>query len=199
MNQNLLFLFQSEPALPPDPNVWLTLAEAKAFCRVDIATDDALITALIAAARDFIEDMTSQVLEPETRVFAFDRFDAAIVLPVAPVRSITSITWLDDTGAAQVLAPSAYRLVERNGEWRVYPAIAATWPTATSAEAAVMVTAQVGPASRDALADGLRQAGQMIVANWYENREGVSIGETAADMPFAVKALLASKRLRWIA
>ena len=44
----------------------VTLAEAKAWCRIDAADEDALLSALIAAARLQVESLTGRALVTQT-------------------------------------------------------------------------------------------------------------------------------------
>ena len=69
----------------------LALADAKAHCRVDHTDDDALITALIVAAREQAEHETGRALVTQTWELVHDAFPEAFVLRKPPVASVTSI------------------------------------------------------------------------------------------------------------
>jgi uncharacterized phiE125 gp8 family phage protein len=92
----------------------ITLAEAKAHCRVDFTDDDALLTSLITASRAVIEDychvslvqksitLTIEAAESLRSIYAqpfqvrqnFNEFE----LPYGPVRSVDAVTSIDSDG-----------------------------------------------------------------------------------------------------
>lgn len=49
--------------------------------------------------------------------------------------------------------------------------------------------------NRMLLDDDIRMAMLLLIGHWYANREAVSIGETASEVPMAVSALLQSYRI----
>ena len=110
----------------------VTLAEAKAWARIDTADDDGLLAGLIAAARQAAEEYLRRSLVTQTWRLTVDgeaggrgewtpgvydlpvnHFDAAlpdaIDLPRGPVQSITAVTTYDAANAAAVFAPAGYR------------------------------------------------------------------------------------------
>ena len=50
-------------------------------------------------------------------------------------------------------------------------------------------------ADRLLLNDDVRTAMLLLIGHWYANRESVVVGETAAQVPFAVEALLQPYRI----
>jgi uncharacterized phiE125 gp8 family phage protein len=68
----------------------ITLADAKLHLRVDDDTDDILIEALIAAARDYCERFTGLALTAQSLEYIIDGKDA-IFLPISPVASVESV------------------------------------------------------------------------------------------------------------
>lgn len=91
------------PAVEP-----VLLVDAKAHMRVDIADDDALITGLIAAARQYVEDLTGRRLITQKWRLYLDRFTRDEVTFVAFnrlfVRSVFDI-------AANHLTPESTRVI----------------------------------------------------------------------------------------
>ena len=78
----------------------VTLAEAKAFLRVDVTAEDAFITTLITAARLHVEGTTGRALISQTWRVGLDCWPESreVVLPIAPLISISAITVFDDDG-----------------------------------------------------------------------------------------------------
>ena len=95
-----------EPAVEP-----VSLAEAKAHLRVDIDTEDAYISALIVAAREYCETYLDETMLNTQYVMKLDMFPVEIELPRPPMAqggTFTAVTityTLDRTGdRARMLA-----------------------------------------------------------------------------------------------
>jgi hypothetical protein len=72
--------------------------------------------------------LISQVWEYSTAGFPWG-YDPFIRLPVEPVQSVDSITYVDRAGVMQTLAPAAYELGGAGGVY-LWPAYNTTWPVA---------------------------------------------------------------------
>lgn len=81
----------------------LTLTEVKLHLRVENTDDNALITALIVAAREQAESITARALCTQTWELVLDAFPEACVLRHSPVQSVTSVDYIDTDGASQSL------------------------------------------------------------------------------------------------
>jgi uncharacterized phiE125 gp8 family phage protein len=180
------------PALEP-----VTLSEAKLHVRVDGSTEDALITALIVAARQLVEEQSGLALITQTWEIRLDAWPALLYLPRAPLLGVTSVTYTDDAALTATLAATAYTL--RTG---TQPGSllfdADLLPTVTLADVAgvkVRYTAGYGAAAAN-VPQAIRQAILLLVGHWYANREAVGAG-TLAPLPMAVDALLAPYRNWW--
>lgn len=88
------------PAIEP-----LTLAETKEFLRVEVADDDALITSLIAAARNHVESETRRALITQSWRLVFDCWPGIGRIDVrpAPLQSIVAARVYDSAGAAHTI------------------------------------------------------------------------------------------------
>lgn len=115
-----------------------------------------------------------------------------ITLPRAPVRSVTSVTYLDATGNTVTLDPSRYA-VTTGAPGRVAPAFGTVWPATLPQIGAVRVrfVAGYGP-DASAVPDNVKAAIRLMVGHWYENRESVVVGPgiTCNELPQAVDHLL---------
>lgn len=174
----------SAPAEEP-----ITLTEAKAHLRVDGTTEDTLITSLITAARRRCEAFTRRKFVTQTVVLRRSRLGPAIMLPVAPVQSITSIVYLDTANASQTLAADQYRLDESVLPPRIVPSHLASWPATLSEPDCVDVTLVVGYGDASAVPEDIKTAIKMVIASMERDREGQhGLPEMARDllMPFVV-------------
>ncbi|MBN9305642.1 MAG: hypothetical protein BGO82_04010 [Devosia sp. 67-54] len=126
----------------------VALAEAKAFCRIDGSDEDALVAALIVAARLQVESLTGRALVTQTWRLTLNCAPRLVALPVLPVASLL----VAPDGA--VLQGDAVLLAE--------PVDALS----------IDYTAGYGAAA-DVPAD-LRQAVLTLVAYWYEHRDALT-------------------------
>lgn len=145
----------SPPAVEP-----VSLDEAKLQCRIDsdLYDDDDLVSALITAARQYVEEVCGRALITQTWRLALPGFPGAtgvlgvpvygvdpLALPGTPVagsvafryalrltrgivKSITSVTYVDGTGTTQTLDPASYILSADQWEATLTPAPGTMWP-----------------------------------------------------------------------
>ena len=186
----------------------VALADAKTWLRVDAATEDAAIGALIVAARMLVEATTRRALVTQSWRAVLDRWpftsaaDGSLAilasppsaaqpevrLPLAPVASVSAIRVYDANGQPQSLAASTWRLAGAPDQARLVFSAPPPQPGRTAAGIEIDIVAGYGVAS-DAPAP-LRQAILMLVALWYENR-GDGATALGATVPLAIAALLA--------
>jgi len=98
----------------------LTVAQAKAWCRIDTNADEALVTALIRAARTFAENRLRRSLLTQTWCLTIDSFPGpslmgvpwgveytlpghAIILERPPIQSITAVKYIGLDGIQYTL------------------------------------------------------------------------------------------------
>ena len=83
----------------------VSLAQAKAFLKIDDDAEDALITTLIGAARLHVEGVTGKALLAQSWRIVLDAWPETgwVKLPVMPLIAVSAITALDDNGASHAL------------------------------------------------------------------------------------------------
>jgi uncharacterized phiE125 gp8 family phage protein len=195
MNIKILARGTSEP---------VTLAEAKLHLRVDLSNDDALITAMISAAREMVERYTSRTLIYTAYRLTMDNWPYDIELPRSPaieaaanlVTGIAYITprirYYDGDGNQQTMTYAAGDfevLLDNNPPLLVLPP-SGIWPvTYPLQRGAIEIDwiAGYGSASTG-IPELLRLAIMMLVAHWYEHREAV--GSFGSEVPLAVDSVL---------
>lgn len=170
----------------------VTLAEAKTHCRVDGSDEDTLITGLIAAATNYVEQYTGRAIGAQTWRLTQDTFSDNILLPMGPVQSISSVQYYDTAGVLQTVASSVYTLdADSDPAWLVRNANEA-WPATLNGINAVRVTYVTGYATIPA---AVKQAILLLIADWYNMRENTTLTTNQpTEMPHAVTALLANFR-----
>lgn len=190
------------PSLVTAPSADLIdVTAAKEHLRVDHSDDDDLIAGLIAAATAHLDGWggtLGRCLINQTWRETFRCFPPCDRLRVrlAPVGSVTSITYRDAADVEQTLSTAAYAgpFTDALGAY-VRLRNDAVWPSTYDRDDAVSITyvAGYGAAPSD-VPQGIRHAVLLLVGHWYANREPVNIGNIASALPFAVDALLASHR-----
>lgn len=89
----------------------VTLAQAKAFLRVEHAADDGAIAVAISAARQYAEHYLRTALLPQTWDYVVANPESLTVrLSVGPAQSITSLSLTSESGDVSVVNASSYRL-----------------------------------------------------------------------------------------
>lgn len=173
----------------------VTTAEAKSHLRVSIATDDTLIDTLVVAARQWFEAATWRKLVAGTETEYFDTFPNIIRLKNPPLRDVTSIKYYDLDDAQQTLGATLYQedIVTEPG--RVRPVSGQSWPSTYDRMNAVEVIYDAGYVNAAAVPQSIKQGILMLVAHWYENREGVA-DVIMREIPLAVKSLAATNSVR---
>jgi len=172
----------------------VALALAKQHLRVDHDDDDAMIAAIIAAARAYCERFCRRTFPTATLRLTLDRFPAgggAIRLPYPPLVSVSSLTYVDGSGVTQTLAASAYSVDAASAPGRVVPAYGTVWPATRGHVNDVAVTYVAGSA---ATPPAVVQAMLLLIGHWYEHREGVVTGTISTTLDLAVDSLLWSER-----
>lgn len=181
----------SGPATEP-----ISRDEAKAAARIEVGftEDDSLIDAMIAAARRTCELATGRAFITQTWDWKADAFPdcSEFELPLAPLVSVSSVTYLDADGASQTLSASTGYQVSTSG---VLPRIAlapgASWPT-TEADRldAVTIRAVHGYGAASAVPAPIARAVALLFATLYDQREDFVIGNLAHEVPVASRNLL---------
>lgn len=170
----------------------VTLAEAKLHLRVDFDEDDALILALISAARQAAETITGRQFITARWKMVLDRFagqegmvnscdsnfslpNHAILLFKCPVQTITAIQYLDMNGAMQTMPPAHYVLETACEPARVTPVFGQIWPVSLPQIGAVNVTFDAGYGSSQDVPEGIKSWIKIRVGSLYAHREEIAV------------------------
>ncbi len=154
----------------------MSLAEAKLHLRVDVDDDDALISSLIATARQAAETLTGRQLISARWKLVLDAFPwGEILLAKCPVQSIVSIQYLDMNGLSQMLPSSDYVVDTACEPARITPVFGKTWPPTLPQIGAVTVTFDAGYGAASAVPEGLKSWVKLRVGSLYAHREEMSI------------------------
>ncbi|HEY8593306.1 MAG TPA: head-tail connector protein [Sphingomicrobium sp.] len=165
----------------------VSLAQAKAWLRVESEDEDALISGLVRAAVRHIERATGKKLVQRIVSQVAAGFPSrGLRLWYGPAAEMLSVDYDDGAGAAQVLTD--FRLVEGAGA-QLLPAYNSAWPSAAAGAGSVRLQYVAGYDPTE-LPPELTQAALMLVAHWYMNREAVNVGNITTELPLGVEALI---------
>jgi uncharacterized phiE125 gp8 family phage protein len=183
----------------------VSLDELKAAMRIDFDDDDALLTALLLAARQRAEDITGRTLVTSTWTYFLDSFpfgwqtdlaparstmnrfinwwaySQAIRIPRGPLQSVESIQYLPGTSGPYVtLDPSNYMIDTASAPGIVYPAPNYYWPLNNYAQHnAVQINFTSG---YTVVPEPIKVAMKLMATYWYENKVDSALVPKVAEM-----------------
>lgn len=183
---------------PASPLV--TVAEARRDLKVDLPDDDGLIEDLIATAESLLDGYSGELGRAlVTQVWRQDLpcFPASgvIHLPLAPVRVVSSITYWGLDGVARPLSAQVYSgVLKAASDPYIKLAYGQSWPATYPRDDAVSVTFEAGYGAPGDVPAAIRRAALLIVGHLYENREAVTVGGPAYELPFGANRLTSNFR-----
>jgi uncharacterized phiE125 gp8 family phage protein len=112
-----------------------------------------------------------------------------IFLPLPPVVSVTSITYLDADRVDGTFDPENYYLTGVGATTGAFVSLAggASWPAVFDGPEALTVRFVSGYSR---VPEGIIQGLLLLIGHWYNNRESVISGTIAEELPLTTKALL---------
>jgi uncharacterized phiE125 gp8 family phage protein len=180
----------AQTTAPTDEPV--TLADMKEHLRVELHDDNDLITDLMRAAREHVEDFTNRQLMLATWTYTLRTFPGSriIELPKAPLSSVTSIKYDDDDGTEQTFSSDYYSVYTNTEPGYVELDQDYNWESTYGDSQDVTITFVAGYATAAAVPFQLKHAIKLLVAHWYEHREAVIDGMPPQTLPIGLDRLL---------
>lgn len=119
-------------AVPPMAEP-VSLAEAKAYLRVDTADDDGLIATLIIAAREYCEGFQNRAYITQTWQLWLDSWPegSEIRIPRPPLQAVNSVKYYGADNTEYVLSPADYIVDNKSEPGRIVLAYGKSWPGIT--------------------------------------------------------------------
>ena len=188
-------LSKTAPAQEP-----IGLEEMKDWAREDSADNDATIAGNLIAARRWVETFTHRALITQTFVYKIDTFPGPITtvieLPGGNTQSVTSIAYLDTTGASQTWDSANYDSDLVSEPALIGLAYNIDWPSIRLWGLPITITYVAGYGGDPGdVPEELRTAIKMIAAELGENREESIIGAPIMGVPFNAKRLAEPYRI----
>ncbi len=187
----MALVLTAAPAAEP-----ISLAEVKAHLRVDAGDEDALLSALIVAARTFIERTLGVALITQGWSYFLDFWPRAgcITLPIRPVQAVGAVKVHDGGGGSVTLDTASYAVDVLSDPARLV--LTGALPPAPSRALNAFEVAFTGGYGDEAgdVPGPIAQALKLLVAHWFERREPVVLESSAQEVPTMVAALLSPYR-----
>lgn len=187
------------PAVEP-----ISLTEAKMHLRLavtdvdaaDYTAEDAAITRVITQAREYVEHQGLHSLITQTWDFYLDAFpDQNIIrLPLPPLQSVTSISYIDADGADAVFTD--FEVLTHSGKIKKTYGVA--WPAIyPESEIVIRFVCGFGTDGEDVPAR-LRGAMFLLINHWHENSSETiaKYGVVSERIKLGVDALINEFRLK---
>lgn len=157
--------------------------------------EDTLLTALIQAAREQVEDYTRRALLTQTWYLYLDEFPDVdfIKIPLGNLASVTSIKYKDTDGTETTLTATTDYLVETNGDQcgRIVLPDGCTWPTDSLYPSnPITIEFVCGWTAAASIPSKITTAIKMLAMDMYEHRDAKEQGNVIVNR--TVDRLLAS-------
>lgn len=161
-------------------------------------TADPELLSWLTAARQHVETFTHRALITQTWDLSLDGFPESdwLCLPMAPLVSVTSVTYVDANGVTQTWSASLYTVDAPTGPHarpgRLAPAFGQCFPVTRDQPNAVTVRFVAGYGAASSVPGPIKSAMKLLIGHWWLNREaGVNPTRGSGDiLPFGVDSLL---------
>ena len=165
----------------------MTLDDIKKFVgQEDVEDDDTLLESLIVTARqelDAKDGWLGRALCTQTWDWKLDAFpvatnqnpDGALIVPLPPLQSVTSITYVDTDGDSTTWSSSEYQVDTTSQPARIIPAYGYSYPSTRTQLNAVTVRIVVGYGDETTVPEAIKQWMRHRVHALYDNRNSESM------------------------
>lgn len=169
----------------------LSLADVKAWLKVETTADDDLIGSLRDAALLHCEDQTNRSFLSRAAAIAAPSWQAIRRLPVGPIEGTVALVYYAENESTTTVLPSTEYTAKTLGDvlyisYRTAPPVVDPYRY----DAVNLTSSKFGTAAAT-LPDAVRTAALLLIGHWYENRQAVHIGTRIYETPMAVRSLLA--------
>jgi len=179
----------------------VTLDAATSFCNIDDddTASEALLQDLIIPAvvqlLDGPDGIMNRALLRQTWDMSLHRFPSGscLLMPLPPLVSVTSISYIDTAGDSQTWSSSNYTVDTSREPGGIFPAFNQSWPATREQANAVTVRFVAGYLEVPA---PLRLAVLSLVSHYYQFREPTIIGTVIGEIPDHVDRMLKPWRMR---
>jgi uncharacterized phiE125 gp8 family phage protein len=178
------------PPASPIPSL-ISLADLRAFLAISDAENDANLTRAAKGAVAMIDgrEGIGYAVLTQTWRLTLDCFPPVIILPGAPIKSVTSITYVDGDGYSQTLNLADCRIELGIEPATIIPAYGLYWPTTLAITGAIKIDYVLGEETGATVNARLMDCICLIVGMRDKFTEAVGSADLRA-LPFGVQAML---------
>ena len=158
----------------------------------------------VAAATNYLEVISNRRLMTQTWKMFLDYFpgEGIISVPYSPLVSVTHIKYTDINGVQTTFPATEYGVSTARTPGQILLEYQKDWPTKTlRVTDPIEIQFVCGWPDQASVPTPIKQAIRMLASHFYEHRESVVIGTTAAvdekELPMAASALIAPFRV-WL-
>ncbi|MGM0561053.1 MAG: head-tail connector protein [Pseudomonadota bacterium] len=188
------------PAIEP-----VSVAQLKAFCRIDHDDSDDLVEALGTSAREYVEQALGRTFLTTTyslKLPAFPSHGERIELPRGPLQSVEDVSYTNKDGSTTPVEETDYHVAGVGNVLGMVPSLSpkTRWPDDVADEPeAVAITFKCGyGANASDTPQRLRLCIKALTAWWFEQREPGLVASNANEVPYHVGRLINSAKT-WLA
>lgn len=181
--------------VPPEDDL-VSVTEAKAHVRYTGTAEDTAIGIQLAAAIEQCELVARRAFVTQTLAARYWSWphSGSLPLPRPPLQQVASVKYTTADGVTHTLPATDYVVyLTEPGLLVLKPT--ANWPSAVLMPGpAIVVELVAGYGDPVDVPVRYKQAVLLLFGTWFANREHVTIGTVAREMPDAVRALLLTDR-----
>lgn len=170
----------------------LDVPTLKNHLRIEGSDHDARLIDIADHVGDWLETHLDRALLTSTYEYRLDFFPfREIELPVAPVQSVTSVQYVDTSGALVAWDAAKWDLDNHDDTGRAFirPAFGEVFPTPRNDHNVVLVTFVAGWADTSKIPESIIRGGLLLAGHLFENTEAAAPVQLH-DVPWGVRALL---------
>jgi uncharacterized phiE125 gp8 family phage protein len=160
----------------------VSLTEAKAHLKVDINTDDTLITNLIIASTQLSEEYTNRFFINTIINQTCTTFLDLKSLFKSKVVSVTHVKYYDSDNTLQTLDAANYVVNNQFEPCQINLVVDGSFPDIADRIDAIECKYIVGYGAASDVPNAIKQAILLTIGNWYANRESVITGRTSTEL-----------------
>lgn len=179
----------------------------KQHLRIDDCESDELLRASISGAADMIARETTRILRPTVYEWRLDAWPAGcrLELPVAPVRDVLTVTYIDAAGAEQALDTTLWDWEPTDAGGTLWFTALFTPPEIGREKGGIRIGFEAGHDPHEATPDDGDQSLAfpdvavpcllLMVAHWFQNREATAAAPGMVEIPLGAQRLIPQLRI----